>query len=107
MPRFSPPRGDLNMIRKYCALLMVIFLAGVLQPGTLNAQNSAPGPSTKAAWVLEDSTPVRLRISRTISSADAKTGDTVDFEVLDEIKIGDAIVVPKSGLALGTVTEAE
>jgi hypothetical protein len=49
---------------------------------------------------------VRIRINRTISSADAKTGETVDFEVLDEIKVADWVVVPKSGLALGTVTEA-
>ena len=29
--------------------------------------------------VLEEETPVRLRINRTVSSADAHVGDTVDF----------------------------
>jgi len=34
---------------------------------------------------LEDGTPVKLRRARTISSADAHTGDTVDFEVLEDV----------------------
>ncbi len=54
-----------------------------------------------------DGTPVRIRINQTISSADAKVGQTVDFEILDEIKVGDTVVIPKGGLALATVTEAE
>ena len=38
------------------------------------------------ALVLHDATPVRLRINRTLSSADAAVGDRIDFEVLDEVK---------------------
>jgi hypothetical protein len=57
--------------------------------------------------VLQDGTPVRLRINRTISSADAKTGDEVDFEVLENIRVNGAIVIAKGATALGTVTEAE
>jgi hypothetical protein len=57
--------------------------------------------------ILEEGTPVRLRITRTISSADAKTGDRVDFEVLDAIKLGDIEVIPQGGIAWGTVTEAQ
>ena len=37
---------------------------------------------------LEDGTPIRMRITRTLSSADAKVDDKVDFEILDDIKIG-------------------
>lgn len=57
--------------------------------------------------VLHDGTPVRLRINRTISSADAAVGETVDFEVLDEVKIGDMLVVPRGATALATVTQAQ
>jgi len=57
--------------------------------------------------VLQDGTPVRLRLNRTLSSADAKVGDNVDFEVLDEIKVGDVIVIARGATALGTVTEAQ
>ncbi len=58
-------------------------------------------------FVLEDGTPVRLRLNRTISSADAHVGDTVDFEVLEDISVNGTLVIPKSGLAFATVTEAQ
>src|SRR5258708_6858323 len=59
------------------------------------------------AFGLEDGTPIKLRLTRNLSSADATTGDRVDFEVLEDIKVKDIIVVPRGGLALATVTEAE
>lgn len=62
--------------------------------------------STKG-FVLEEETPVRLRLNRTISSADAHVGDTVDFEVLDDITVNRTLVIPKGGLAFATVTEAQ
>jgi hypothetical protein len=57
--------------------------------------------------VLEDGTPVKLRINRTISSGDAHVGDTIDFEVLEDITLNGTLVVPKGGLAFATVTEAQ
>ncbi len=56
---------------------------------------------------LEDGTPVKLRTARTISSADAHVGDTLDFEVLEEITADGALLIPKGGIAWGTVTEAQ
>jgi hypothetical protein len=56
---------------------------------------------------LEDGTPVKLRISQTVSSADARVGQTVDFEVLEQVKIGDTLIIPKGGIAWATVTEAQ
>jgi hypothetical protein len=56
---------------------------------------------------LEDGTPVRLRITRNLSSADATTGDRVDFEVLEDVKVKDVILVPRGGIAWGTVTDAQ
>ena len=57
--------------------------------------------------MLEEGTPVKLRINRTISSADAHTGDTVDFDVLEDVSVNGTLVIPKGGLALATVTEAQ
>src|SRR5690349_18554051 len=59
------------------------------------------------AFGLEDGTPIKLRLTRNLTSADATTGDRVDFEVLEDIKVKDVIVVPRGGLALATITEAE
>src|SRR5882724_2764706 len=70
---------------------------------------SAPAPVVKEplAFGLEDATPVRMRINRTVSSGDAQVNDTVDFEVLDDVKVKDAIVIARGGMAWGTVTEAQ
>jgi hypothetical protein len=77
-------------------------------------KDQQPPPKTEAASLkqplafgLEDGTPIKLRLTRNLSSADATTGDRVDFEVLEDIKVKDVIVVPRGGLALATVTEAE
>jgi len=73
-----------------------------------------PSPSQTGAnytsakgFVLEDGTPVKLRINRNVSSADAHVGDTVDFEVLEDVSVNGTLVIPKGGLAFATVTEAQ
>lgn len=58
-------------------------------------------------FVLEDATPVKLRLNRTVSSSDAKVGDTLDFEVLQDVSVNGTLVIPKGGLAYATVTEAQ
>jgi hypothetical protein len=60
-----------------------------------------------ADFRLEDGTPVKLRLSRTISSEDAQVNEKVDFDVLEEIKVDGIIVIPKGSVAWGTVTEAQ
>jgi hypothetical protein len=54
-----------------------------------------------------DGTPVRLRLGRTISSATERAGNTVDFEVAEEVKINNVVVIPAGAIALATVTAAE
>lgn len=48
---------------------------------------------------------MRMRLSRTLSSGQAQVGDNVDFEVLDDVKVGDVVVIPIGATALATVTE--
>lgn len=79
---------------------------GIQEPATQPTATSSHYTSTKG-FVLEDGTPVKLRINRTVSSADAHVGDTVDFEVLEDISVNGTLVVPKGGLAFATVTEAQ
>lgn len=64
------------------------------QPQTMNQTVRAP-----LAFGLEDGTPIKLRITRTISSADARVDEKVDFEVLEETKIGEVVVIPRGGIA--------
>jgi hypothetical protein len=56
---------------------------------------------------LEDGTPVKVRLSQTVSSADAHVDDRVEFEVLEEVKVAGVVVIPKGGIAWGTVTQAQ
>lgn len=63
--------------------------------------------AAQTPFILHDSTPVRMRLNRNLCSADARTGDTVDFEVLDEVRVGDSVVIARGATALGTITEAQ
>jgi hypothetical protein len=77
-------------------------------PSASPVQEVGPSNFTSAkGFVLEDATPVRLRLNRTVSSADAHVDDTVDFEVLQDISVNGTLVIPKGGMAFGTVTEAQ
>jgi hypothetical protein len=101
-------------------LLTLLVLAAAFASGQATTPQDAPAQQAPAGqigtptdftsakgFVLEDGTPVRLRINRTISSADAHVGDNVDFEVLDDITLNGTLVIPKGGLAIATVTEAQ
>jgi PEGA domain len=70
-------------------------------------QSVAPVVKQPLAFGLEDATPIKLRINRNMSSADAQLNETVDFEVLEEVKVHDVVVIPRGGTAWGTVTEAQ
>lgn len=67
---------------------------------------AAPVAPTEAVLV-HDGTPIRMRLTRNLSSADAKKGDTVDFEVLEDVKVDDVLVVARGATAIATITEAE
>lgn len=77
---------------------MKIALALLTAASVLSAQSQP--------MALLDGTPVKLRLARNLSSNVEELGNTVDFEVLEEIRIGDTLVVRKGAAAIGTVTEA-
>lgn len=59
------------------------------------------------AFLLEDGTPVHLVLSQNLSSADAVTGQTVEFEVVDDVVVNGLVVIPHGSMAWATVTDAE
>jgi len=84
------------------------------------AASSAPAPTPAVAaappavattpgvgFLLEDGTPVHLVLSENLSSADAVTGQTVEFEVVDDVIVNGFIVIPHGATAWATVTDAE
>ena len=79
-----------------------------------SSTQSASATSTDTAktllpgqFVLQEGTPIKLRLSRNVSSADAHEGDSVDFEVLEDVASSGMVVIPKGSVAIGTVTEAQ
>jgi hypothetical protein len=71
------------------------------------ASNNPPIPAAPPQpHTLLDGTPVKLRLTETISSANAKVGQEIPFEVLEDLKVDDIVVLPKGATAIGTVTEA-
>src|SRR6202167_2265191 len=94
-----------------CCLLVIFPMIEVSanahqQKSTTTAPDQKPVAACKQPC-LEDGTPVKLRIAQTVSSADAHLNDRVEFEVLEEIRISGVLIIPKGGIALGTVTEAQ
>jgi hypothetical protein len=58
-------------------------------------QQEQTSPTFDPKTTLEDRTPVKLRISQTVSSADAHLNDRVEFEVLEDIKVADILIILK------------
>jgi hypothetical protein len=96
-------------------LLAICPLLVAQQPQPMPETPAAPqtSPVTSSAAVqakpntLLDGTPVKLRIGRNVSSADAKIGEHVDFEVLEEVQVMGVVVIAKGATASATVTEAQ
>jgi hypothetical protein len=57
--------------------------------------------------MLLDGTPVKLRLAENLTSATAKAGQQVSFEVLEEVDVMGVPVIAKGAPALATVTTAE
>jgi hypothetical protein len=85
------------------ALLTVVPLSHAQQP----APRPPAASSASNQLALDKGTPVKLRLKRDLSSADAKEGDTIDFEVVEEVKVGDVVVIPKGSPAVGSVTDVQ
>jgi hypothetical protein len=87
-------------LRPLCSVLLLV------QAVTPPAEAQQVAVTARAPFVLEDGTPIKLRLSQNVSSADAHVNDRVEFEVLEDVMVGDVVVIPKGSSALGTVTEA-
>src|ERR1019366_9475219 len=57
--------------------------------------------ATAQVLTLQDGTPVRLRLNRTVSSANVHVGETVDFEVTEPVINQNYVIIPKGAVALG------
>jgi len=86
---------------------------GAAEPvGAAAAAGGVPSESTGPlcgpnGCLLREGTPVPLKFLSGLSSKTAHDGDTVEFLLDDDLKVGDSIVVPKGAHAVATVSEAQ
>ena len=64
-------------------------------------------PLAACGFCLEDGTKIPLALGRELSSGVESTGNRVDFEVTEDIKVQDVVVIPKGSRATGTIVEAQ
>lgn len=91
-------------------LLAICPLLTAQQPqaAPVAPQTQLATPTTSPApHSLLDGTPVKLRLSETLSSADAKVGQEIPFEVIEDVSVDQVVVLPKGSTAIATVTEAD
>ncbi len=86
------------------ALCLIVSSSAFSQPQPATPPTDAKaGPLT---FGLVEDTPVRIKLSRTMSSKDARVNERVDFEVLEDVKVGNVVVIERGAMAIATVTEA-
>jgi hypothetical protein len=97
-----------------CLACCPLLLAQQSPTPTPASANPDSGPVTVAPpqpprppqpHTLMDGTPVKLRLSETISSANAHVGQEIPFDVVEDVKVDDVVVLPKGSTAIGTVTD--
>jgi hypothetical protein len=77
------------------------------QPAATPSSSDTAKTLLPGQFILQDATPVKLRLTRNMSSEDAHVGDSVDFETLEDVAANGIVVVPKGSVAIGSVTEAQ
>ncbi len=60
-----------------------------------------------AQVMIPDGTKVRVRLEENLSSETAELGQTLDFAVTQEVRVGDAIVVANGARATGSIVKVE
>jgi len=78
------------------------FLFLILYPAHMSLQQTAP-----RTIKVPDGTTVRLSLSDSLSSATNQEDDAVNLEVTEDVKVGDAVAIPRGATARGHVVEVE
>lgn len=74
---------------------------------SLDKERAKKPPAPTGVFTLLDSTPIRVKLGKALSSSNTQVGDEVSFEVLEDVVVDGLLVVAKGALASGVVNEAE
>jgi len=76
-----------------------------VQPSQPTASKSEPAPP--AEHILQDGTPVKLSSLKPLSSANAKSGQEIEFSVLNDLSIDGVMVLRRGTIVKGVIAEAQ
>lgn len=74
---------------------------------TLMLATMLTAASAFAQVMIPDGTKVRVRLEQNLTSETAELGQTVDFAVTQEVRVGDAVVVANGARATGSITHVQ
>jgi hypothetical protein len=89
-----------------------MFPTATVQLPLSNAPRAAEGHayrfrSSFSSVVLEDATPVSLRVTTAASSETAKLGDAMTFQVARAVTVNGVVVIPRGAKATGTIASVK
>lgn len=102
-------------------LLAAISNAGLAQTGSRPGRadelrqtlSSKPQPAAEpeapanSGFTLEDGVVVKLKLMRDLLSSEVEDEDTIQFEVIEDVKVDGVVVIPRGAKAEGTVIDAQ
>jgi hypothetical protein len=102
-------------------LLSAISTAGIAQTGSRPGRadekrqtlSSIPQPQPEpearkhAGFTLEDGAVVKLKLMRDLLSSKLQDKETVEFEVIEDVKVDGVVVIPRGAKAEGTVIDTQ
>jgi hypothetical protein len=95
--------GMAQPARRLAASLALASFA-VSGQAPISAANQSAVP---VALALHDATPIRLRLTRDLTFTNAKPGDKVEFEIVDDLRIDGLLVIARGVRATAISTQAE
>ncbi|MBR8837501.1 MAG: hypothetical protein DSM106950_26710 [Stigonema ocellatum SAG 48.90 = DSM 106950] len=84
---------------------IILVSQAVQKPLPPNSTTKSPTPAL--SFGLADGTPVKVKFKQAISSKTAKENDPVEFEVSEDVLVGNSVVISKGAIAKGIVTKAK
>ena len=89
----------MSRVTAVAASILAITLFAVAQNSVPTAANGLP--------VLADGTPIKVKINHALSSSDAKLGESVECEVVEEVHVGNIVVIEKGSSVVARVSAVQ
>jgi PEGA domain len=84
------------------ALSLTCFVCHVVAQS--NAPQTGTAPTAPVNVVLQDGTAVKLRLGATAAANGVRVGETLQLEVVEDVRLGDVVVIAKGSTASAAVT---